>query len=200
MNEVPPAAASALQPLRQATAARHDEIENLLQLDRIASRDRLVQVLQVFDAFLHDWEPRIAKALPPQAGEWFERHRRGPWAAQDLKALGAPRLPRAPAPDIALDSPAQALGSLYVIEGSALGGKIIARHLHAALGLDEATGARFFSGRGEHTGRVWREYGQWLAAGVPAGDPSVVAQCCEAADRTFAALLRQFRERLAEAA
>lgn len=200
MNEVPPAAAPALQPLRQATTARHHEIEDLLQLDRITSRERLVQVLQVFDAFLHDWEPRIAKALPAPASEWFDRHRRGPWAAQDLKVLNAPRLPRAPATDIVLDSPAQALGSLYVIEGSALGGKIIARRLHEALGLGEATGARFFGGRGEHTGRLWREYGRWLGAGIPTDDEAATAQACEAADRTFAALLRQFRERLAQPA
>lgn len=176
--------------LRRATSARHDQIESLLNLDRLADRARLIAVLQVFDAFLADWEPRIARALPAPVRPWFERHRRGAWAEQDLAVLGARRWPAAPSPEIVIDSCAEALGSLYVLEGSALGGRIIARSLHDRLGIDDASGARFFGGRGAQTGRIWREFGEHAGARVT--DPPSIARACEASDMTFAALIRHF--------
>jgi heme oxygenase len=74
-------------------------------------------------------EPRSAGAEPPRAGRVME----------------APRL----------DSLAQGLGCLYVLEGSALGGRIVAREARAALG-DELPLAFFTSaGRGD-LGGDWR--------------------------------------------
>ena len=54
-----------------------------------------------------------------------------------------------------LDSVAEVLGCLYVIEGASLGGQIIAKHLKANLGLTPETGASFFSGYGASTGDYW---------------------------------------------
>lgn len=180
-----------LQQLRQHTAAAHRQTEQLLDLSRLATRPGLVSTLQVFDAFLADWEPRLARALPSTVRTWFERHRRGAWAEQDLRALGSPRLAPLRCPDLPLACPSAALGSLYVLEGSALGGRVIARQLHERLGITPASGGRYFGGRGEDTGRIWRECCQHLER-----ETTDLQQACSAAERTFAELGRLFRQRL----
>lgn len=63
------------------------------------------------------------------------------------------------------------LGARYVVEGSALGGRGLARQLDGLLGRDVLAGRRFFSGNGTDTGAVWRSYLAELSA-----TPTNVAQ------------------------
>lgn len=58
----------------------------------------------------------------------------------------------------------QAFGCLYVMEGSTLGGKIIAKQLKEQLGLDDKNGASFFNGYKEETGPKWKAFQQALLA------------------------------------
>lgn len=55
---------------------------------------------------------------------------------------------------------AAALGAMYVIEGSTLGGQIIQRHLGSLHGLTHSRGIAFFSGYGEQTGMLWRAFAE----------------------------------------
>ncbi|MEJ7932268.1 biliverdin-producing heme oxygenase [Ramlibacter sp. AN1015] len=184
---------AATRHLKQATAVLHADIESLLRLDLLTTLPRVCGVLQVFDAFLADWEPRVSTALPPSMQPWFEAHRRGAWARDDLQVLGAARCAPAASPEIELDSPAAALGSLYVLEGSALGGQVIARTLRDHLQLTETTGARYFAGRGARTGPLWRAFCEQFEAQVQ--QPAEVEAACRGARQTFGALIRQFRAR-----
>jgi heme oxygenase len=76
------------------------------------------------------------------------------------------------------------LGAQYVVEGSALGGRSLARQLDALLGGGMIAGRSFFTGHGATTGIVWREYLTRLSA-VP-DDPSARAAVVEGATATFA--------------
>jgi heme oxygenase len=51
-----------------------------------------------------------------------------------------------------------------VVEGSALGGRSLAKQLDGLLGEGVIAGRRFFSGHGLATGAVWRDYLADLAA------------------------------------
>ena len=84
-------------------------------------------------------------------------------------------------PDLA--TPAAIVGALYVIEGSTLGGKVIARQLAAHLGLNAAKGARFFHGHGAATEAHWGEFWQFAAVNCPHNEMS---NCCAAAIDLFA--------------
>lgn len=80
----------------------------------------------------------------------------------DLGSLGAPVPPgladTGNAPSRGAPGLAEALGILYVSEGSRLGGAVIGRHLAATLGLDRDRGLRFFLGApGEDVPRRWRD-------------------------------------------
>lgn len=51
-----------------------------------------------------------------------------------------------------------ALGYMYVIEGSTLGGRVILKHVQEKLKLDEHRGASFFAGYGAETGVKWKNF------------------------------------------
>ncbi|MGG7660865.1 biliverdin-producing heme oxygenase [Dyadobacter sp. BHUBP1] len=53
---------------------------------------------------------------------------------------------------------AEALGIMYVLEGSTLGGKVLYRHIHEVLGLTPENGASYFWGYGPHTGNLWKSF------------------------------------------
>ena len=113
---------------------------------------------------------------------------RSQWLVHDLEALGLERplhalpkckhVPR-------LGSAHSRLGALYVAEGSALGGRDLARSLDRLLGKDVAEGRRFFIGRGLNTGAAWRCYLAQLSSA--SSEPSAHAEIITGAVETFAA-------------
>jgi heme oxygenase len=90
-----------------------------------------------------------------------------------------------------------ALGALYVIEGSGLGGRVIARHLAENLGLTPDTGGRFYGGLTADGARArWQRLSEVLeqdfsggqAQKVPDIEDTVVAAMIDAARETFRGL------------
>jgi heme oxygenase len=165
--------------LRRATRAQHDRIDALMDLRRMQDREHYARVLRVFDGFLAAWEPAVAAALPAWQA-WLAPRSRRPFLRQDLRHLGA--APGEPARVPALASAAAAWGSVYVMEGSALGGQFITRSL-AQAGLHASSGAAYFHGWGDATGAMWREARSVLAGQLDS--PAAVADACEAARETF---------------
>ena len=137
--------------LRVDTARAHAALEAELDLLHDLARPRLVRVLQRFAGFHAGWEPAVSRLLDEPA--LVEPRLRLPALHADLARLGASTDGQAwPAPAW-LDGPAAAWGSLYVMEGSTLGGQVIGRALRAA-GID---GLGYFDGRGREAGPLWRE-------------------------------------------
>lgn len=185
-----PSPGSPLSSLRAATHERHERIDRLMDVGRMADRQRYRRVLQVFDLFLAGWEQAVAAALPESWGAWLQARSRRAFLRRDLHALAVPPLARRfEFPPLA--GPDAAWGSLYVMEGSALGGQVITRAL-AASGLGPDTGAAYFHGFGAETGAMWREFRALLDRELDA--PERVERACAAARDTFdqlTALLEQ---------
>jgi heme oxygenase len=171
--------AAPLSVLRAATRPHHDRIDALMNLRRMRQPGHYLRVLQVFDSFLAGWEPAVAAALPERA-PWLRARSRRPFLQQDLQLLGATAGETAVLP--ALPSGAAAWGSVYVMEGSALGGATISRSL-AGAGLGPERGAAYFHGWGEARGRMWREARDLLESELAC--PEALAQACDAARATF---------------
>ncbi len=88
-----------------------------------------------------------------------------------------------------IDGLPAALGMMYVLEGSTLGGRYITRAVGANLGLRPGDGCSYFASYGDRVGPMWKEFGRTLeafAAAHPAAEGRVVA----AAAATFAAFER----------
>ena len=56
----------------------------------------------------------------------------------------------------------EALGCLYVLEGSTLGGQIIGRHLQATLHIGLDNGSSFFRSYGDRVGPMWKTFQEAL--------------------------------------
>ena len=156
-----------LQRLREETRSAHEGIERDLEVLRVlASMDRYRVLVARFFGFYADWEPRIAAVLGDE--EFFAPRRKIHLLEQDLVILGydtgtIQALPRCPRLPPLTDLP-EALGSLYVLEGSTLGGQVISRRLECNLGLADGLGYAFFRSYGREVGRMWRAFGERLSA------------------------------------
>ena len=86
-----------------------------------------------------------------------------------------------------LASLASGLGCLYVLEGSTLGGRIIARRARAALG-DELPVTFFTSANRLDPGAEWRTFQAALDAWWSSADEHAGGEVVAAANQTFRAL------------
>jgi heme oxygenase (biliverdin-IX-beta and delta-forming) len=178
-----------LRMLRTGTATEHGALERSLDLlDPALGLPRLAEVLTRMHGFwlaaeagLDDW----AGLHPADAADvkWDRRRRAGLFAA-DLTALGTDGA-GAPPCLAALGGTDEALGRMYVLEGSTLGGTFIDRHLAC---LPQLSGVRLrsFSPYGDETGSMWHAFRRSLHDRVAAGGDADVM--VTAARDTFGAL------------
>ncbi|MGY1623225.1 biliverdin-producing heme oxygenase [Geodermatophilus sp. SYSU D00965] len=180
-----------LTTLRSATAAEHEQVETTLGLmDPELRRDRLVEVLARLHAFwtaaeagLDTWARR--EPADAETADWSRRRRAHLFAA-DLRALGAPD-EADDVPDLpGVEDTDQALGRLYVLEGSTLGGTFISRHLAALPALGPGVEIGAFSPYGTETGAMWHAYRRVTRERVAAGGDA--GRLVDAARTTFTAL------------
>ncbi|RAK52471.1 biliverdin-producing heme oxygenase [Phenylobacterium deserti] len=184
-----PAASEALAiRLRRETADAHAQLENQLQLlGRVSDRQWFVCVLEGFLGFHMVWERAIRER--PELRAFLEPRSRLPHLRRDLIALGrtTAELEALPhcfaAADLAAD-PAEALGSIYVMEGSTLGGQVIHRALKDTGWLPRG-GLTYFQPYGSRTGQMWRSYQAFAEQTTSASRQDAV---CAGANRTFALL------------
>jgi heme oxygenase len=179
-----PLSLAPLPALRAATRAHHERLDRLIDLRRLRDARRYARLLQVLDGFLSTWETCVTSALPPAWHAWLQHRSRRPFLQQDLQVLGlAAGVPLEAMP--ALPTVGAAWGSVYVMEGSALGGQVITRSLGDA-GLRPDRGAAYFHGWGPATGAMWKEVRTLLDQQL--ADPATLAQACDGACATFDAL------------
>jgi heme oxygenase len=183
--------ADVLTVLRAATAGEHERVEARLGLmDPQLRRDRLVEVLGRLHAFWTAAEAGLdawAVREPAEAAtvDW-SRRRRAHLFAGDLRALDAAPA-AAPGPGLpAVEDTDQALGRLYVLEGSTLGGTFISRHLAELPTLGPDVRLHAFSPYGAGTGAMWHAYRRVARERVAAGGDA--DRLVDAARSTFAAL------------
>jgi heme oxygenase len=188
---------TALAELRLTTRAEADRIEHVLRLTEPMTMARYAAIMSGFDAFMRLWEPRVQAALPPRLQHWFRSRRRGGFASADVEWLrdiaGEPpvAMSAAAVEKLPLDDLPQLLGSLYVIEGAALGGRLNAPHLKSTLGVGAGCGATYFHGFGGQTGLMWRDFR--VLASLEIGESSkATVRACRSAKRTFGALIDLF--------
>jgi heme oxygenase len=115
--------------LRAATAAHHDRVDAVFSQADLTDREGYGRFLQAQAAAYLPVEAALeragAAALVPN---WAAR-RRAASLTTDLAALGL-AVPHE-APDIAFQGAAEVLGGVYVLEGSRLGGALLARGVPA---------------------------------------------------------------------
>jgi heme oxygenase len=157
-------AAALPEILRSATRTLHLRIEQRLNVEHGHwTRDRYAGFLKGTLAVVAPTEAAIERHLRPYFAAPDEPTAASTRLTRDLEALGVDRTPRplASVPDIA--SAAHAFGAAYVLEGSRLGGQLIARVLTHRLGLD-AGQLTYLAGNAAAVGARWRAFRDSLEA------------------------------------
>lgn len=143
--------------LRAATHAAHTAVESLPLMRRLMSAD--VDASTCADVLRRQW--RIHAGWEQANAGWL---RVQPWAYRprapalraDLAWLQATAPDDAPLPAPSAADDATGWGMLYVVEGSALGGQVIARHLRRC--CPAAAGALRHFGAAVPPGQAWPRF------------------------------------------
>ena len=147
--------------LKEATKLNHQLLEKQLIaiIKSIHHKQDYAKLLVAFYGFMAGLEIDIATHIDLSVLPDYAQRRKSVALANDLHLLGValPPLPDANAlPPI--NDHYHAMGALYVMEGSTLGGKIICKMIQQQLKLTDVSELTFFYGYGEETDSMWQRF------------------------------------------
>lgn len=149
-----------LDALREATRGQHAALDAALDLtDPRLTLARYVAFLRGSASALAPLE-RSLRALPdwPVAMPDADARWKAPALALDLGRLDPGGAPAGEVAVPTVDSLATAFGCAYVMEGSTLGGAVLARSIEPALGLSPERGTAYLRAYGDAVGPRWRSF------------------------------------------
>jgi heme oxygenase len=184
----PPTKTDLLERLRSATQDVHVQIERSVRfLDPDATVNDYRDYLARLFGYVAPLEDRLAAVCSDAPDLEVDARRKAHLAVIDLRALGLPlyeigRLPRCAAlPDVS--NLQRALGCLYVLEGSTLGGRDLEHQLSQLRPEAVATAHAYLRGYGRATDDRWNAYRAALE--VYATDPASVLAAARQTSQTL---------------
>ena len=171
------------QEIKDATRVAHQQLEKTVvyRIKSIRSEQDYADFLTHFYVYFRAVEEAIAPFITPGVLTDYNERRNSSYLKQDIEALGSSTdslLPGAVAPEIS--GAEEAMGALYVLEGSVMGGPYIIQMLRKR-GI--AKGFSFFSGYGDQTGEMWQVFTDALNAVAVTAEQQ--KQVLEKASETF---------------
>lgn len=154
--------------LKKMTAPFHDALESTrlaqaLASGRVSRSDYLAYLTQLYG---------VHSVIEPRVAQWAQWERYGiaiklrtrlELLRMDLVALGVAE------PSTRIDGAwderwgfPEAVGAMYVLEGSTMGGRFLAQRLLGIVGSDGMPAIRYFSAYEDQTMRMWGEYTHFL--------------------------------------
>lgn len=149
-----------LERLKSDTASAHKNLEALPLSTAIVSENLTLndyaKYLKVMHAIMNDAESKlfpIVQSVIPDIDNRKKAHH----IKHDLQQIG-----HIPSDYTSVFSKSYslpfALGIVYVLEGSTLGGRFIIQNIQKTLHLSPSNGAQYFYGYGQHTGSMWKAF------------------------------------------
>lgn len=142
------------------TRLQHQELEGVLipKIKSIRTGEDYARLLQLFYRYFAPLEKDIGALMDSRLPD-FDQRRKTATILIDLDFLehkgnfptqefACPKIQNFP----------QALGALYVMEGSTLGGRIIGNMIGRQLNLHSEAGLSFFIGYGDDTKKMWKRF------------------------------------------
>ena len=171
--------------LKEATKQNHQQLEKTLvgKLKAIRSANEYAALLKLFYGYFGGLEQKINRVIDAEFLPDHTERRKTKAIADDLLSLQSD-IPEKAAGDAlpVIENQLQALGALYVVEGSTLGGKIISKMMQQQLNLGDK-GISFFAGYGNRTEQMWDVFK--LTLNKHAETPARQAEVIAAANETF---------------
>lgn len=153
--------------LRTHTSILHSELEktpiSVALLDERVSTQSYVNYLQKMREIVAFYESKVFPALANILPDLPQR-KKLPLIDEDLSYLPSANVELAAFETSSVKNPSigYALGCMYVMEGSTLGGKVILKHVSKTLGIVPKQGGSYFAGYGEEIGHYWKTFLQTL--------------------------------------
>ncbi|HCM34632.1 biliverdin-producing heme oxygenase [Chryseobacterium sp.] len=151
--------------LKQNTAEYHDAAEKLFNSEKIFNRTFTLEdykkIIHTNYLMLLHSEDKIFNSLSDKYAEklQLEDRKKLSLIEKDLESLSLDN--QAVSHPLEFENEHEALGAMYVIEGSTLGGNVIAKQLSKTEGFDEVT-FNFFGCYQENTGPMWKNFKECL--------------------------------------
>lgn len=172
--------------IKEATLQNHQQVEKVLvgKMKSMRSANDYVELLSIFYSYFGGLEQQIKPYITLETLPDHDNRRKTVAIADDLATLGG-TMPEIATGDALpqINNELEALGALYVIEGSTLGGKIISQMIQKHLHITDGAGLSFFNGYGDNTQQMWDIFKAGLnnAVKTPADETIVL----NAANETF---------------
>jgi heme oxygenase len=156
-----------IELLRERTGSQHQELERVLIpiIKNVNTPEKYVRLLELFYGYYYPLEQHIAAHMDISFPGGFGRRRKANLLLDDISTIsGAPATPPVTNTDLPeIADAAQALGVMYVLEGSTLGGQVISQILMRNLQVPELSKAlTFFNGYGTDTQSYWDTFVHYL--------------------------------------
>ncbi|EJL75008.1 biliverdin-producing heme oxygenase [Chryseobacterium populi] len=155
--------------LKQNTAEFHDAAEKLFNAEKIFNKTFTLEdykkIISTNYLMLLHSEDKIFNRLSGKFAEKLQLDQRKKLALieKDRESLSIEN--QTASHPLEINNEHEALGMMYVIEGSTLGGNVIAKQLSKTEGFDEVT-FNFFGCYQENTGLMWKNFKEVLDAAV----------------------------------
>jgi heme oxygenase len=176
-----------LEELKQKTRAHHESLEKDMESQRyFADLPSYRRLLERWYGWYEPWERMVAQQASPEIVSFMRERWKLPLLLEDLRALHAKSLDTVPRADVPVpESEAEWIGTLYVLEGSTLGGQYIARSIEQQFGLRDGRGYSFFRSYGDQVGSMWRSFRTFAQDSVSENETE---RAVSAADHTFSTI------------
>ncbi|MBV8328732.1 biliverdin-producing heme oxygenase [Chryseobacterium sp.] len=151
--------------LKQNTADYHDAAEKLFNSEKIFNKTFTLEdykkIIHTNYLMLLHSEDQIFSSLSDKYSQKLQLNERKKLylIEKDLKSLSLDN--QEITNPLELNNEHEAFGAMYVIEGSTLGGNVIAKQLSKTEGFDEVT-FNFFGCYQENTGPMWKSFKEVL--------------------------------------
>jgi len=159
-------ASNFLSDLKTQTSDSHKKLEELPVSMSIMSPEMKVEDYMYYLSLMHDVHNDTEGLIFPFFSNLIddlEQRRKKHLIENDLLFLNSSKTNTEKVFQTEGISPAFALGILYVVEGSTLGGRFILKNVSKVLQLSEEKGVSYFNGYGEKTGSFWKSFLAFLS-------------------------------------
>lgn len=150
--------------VKEQTKSAHQSLEKIIirQIKRIGTIDEYSKLLSMFYGYYAPLEKMLSAFLNDDLIPFYSKRRNAAALAKDLNNSGAETAAVEICDDLPMiDNIASALGVMYVLEGSTLGGVHIAKMLEAQLSLS-GNQLTFFKGYGDNNKTMWMAFTEAL--------------------------------------
>ena len=150
-----------LDKLRSKTSASHKNLESLPISKSIVNPSITIEDYALYLCLMHDVVKNLEEDIYPILSDVIpdlNERKKAQHIINDLKFTKSEKKQNHSPFDVTKISVPFAMGIMYVVEGSTLGGRFIIKNIQESFGFDEENGASYFGGYGNKTGSYWKKF------------------------------------------